>query len=334
MKKKSLSRICGLLTVLLVINTGCKSGNQVAKIDCTGITAASIPSGSLQKVERANWVTGSVPEYINMFIYVPDVLADNPPVVVSCHSCGNSAEGQFGNNKKILAAADKDGFIVVFPDNRQRNCWDVGTEKALTHDGGGDTQAVAEMVKYTLCAYNGDPDRVFVMGGSSGAMMTQALLAVYPDVFKAGSARAGVPAGCWAEGYSDRNQWGGECSGGRVSKTAEEWGDLARAMYADYNGPRPRVQLFQGMVDRTISYNNMGEAIKQWTNVLGLDAEPTVTDTIQTPISTYNRQFWMDDSGRVVLEVWHGVNGGHSMGYEEDDILRFFGLDDTGSTLP
>ena len=187
------------------------------------------------------------------------------------------------------------------------------------------------MVKYALCAYSGDPQRVFVMGGSSGAMMTQALLAVYPDVFKAGAARAGVPAGCWAEGYSDRNQWSNNASGGRVSKTAEEWGNIARAMYPDYSGPRPRVQLFQGTQDRTISYNNMGEAIKQWTNVLGLDTKPTYTDSITTDISTYNREFWLDDSCQVVLEVWRGVNGGHSMNYEEEDILRFFGLGDSDS---
>ena len=211
MKKKVTYWICSFLTFLTVINTSCYNGNrnQEANIDCTGIRPASIPSGSLQKVERDYWVTSSVPEYINMYIYVPAKLSTKPAIVVSCHSCGNSANGQFSNNKKIRAAADKEGFIVVFPDNRQRNCWDVGTEKALTHDGGGDTQAIALMAKYALCAYNGDPKRVFVMGGSSGAMMTQALLAVYPDIFKAGSARAGVPAGCWAEGYSDRNQWGG-----------------------------------------------------------------------------------------------------------------------------
>jgi len=331
MKKKAIFWVSIFLTVLSVINTGCHNGSleQEVKIDCTGIQAASIPTGSLQKVEREYWVTSSVPEYINMYIYVPAELSKKPPIVVSCHSCGNSANGQIGNNKKILEAANKEGFIVIFPDNRERNCWDVGTQKALTHDGGGDTQAVAMMTRYALCAYSGDPQRVFVMGGSSGAMMTQALLAVYPDIFKAGSARAGVPAGCWAEGYSDRNQWGGLCSGGNVHKTADEWGNIARNMYPDYNGPRPKVQLFHGTADRTISYNNMAEAIKQWTNVLGLDAEPTFSDTIQTNISSYNRDFWIGDSGEVELEAWHGINGPHSMGYEEEEILRFFGLSDS-----
>ncbi|WP_438011893.1 hypothetical protein [Sorangium sp. So ce321] len=61
----------------------------------------------------------------------------------------------------------------MLPEATGRNCWDVGTTKSLTHDGGGDTQAIVQMVKYTLAQYSGDPERVYVMGGSSGAMMTQ-----------------------------------------------------------------------------------------------------------------------------------------------------------------
>ena len=62
-----------------------------------------------------------------------------------------------------------------------------------------------------------DRDRVYIMGGSSGAMMTQALLAVYPDIFKAGSARAGVPAGCWEDGYNSSNQWSSNCASGSTT---------------------------------------------------------------------------------------------------------------------
>ena len=42
------------------------------------------------------------------------------------------------------------------------------------------------MVDHEIATRNADPERVYVMGVSSGAMLTQALLAVYPDVFKAG----------------------------------------------------------------------------------------------------------------------------------------------------
>src|SRR6185369_13422765 len=158
--------------------------------------------------------------------------------------------------------ADKNGFIMILPDNPNQNCWDVGTSQALTHNGGSDTQAVVQMVKYALTKYNGDPARVYAMGGSSGAMMTQALLAVYPDVFRAGSARAGVAAGCWSAGF-DSMQWSNSCAAGTNTKTATEWGDGVRAMFAGYTGHRPRLQLFHGDADQTIHYPNLGEAIKE-----------------------------------------------------------------------
>src|SRR4029077_12488215 len=100
-----------------------------------------------------------------------------------------------------------------------------------------------QMVKYAIATYNANPDRVYATGDSSGAMMTQALLAVYPDVFKAGGSFAGVPAGCGSAGWSAASNWGGTCAGGNDIMTAQQWGDLARGMYPGYTGHRPRVQL-------------------------------------------------------------------------------------------
>jgi poly(3-hydroxybutyrate) depolymerase len=65
-----------------------------------------------------------------------------------------------------------------------------------------DTQAIAQMVRYTIATYDADPTRVYVVGTSSGAMMTQALLGIYPDLFRAGAEFSGVPCGCWSVGYS------------------------------------------------------------------------------------------------------------------------------------
>src|SRR6185369_3959849 len=175
--------------------------------------------------------------------------AAKPPIMVSAHSCGSTATGQIGNIPKSKAAADKNGFILILPDNPGQNCWDVGAKASLTHDGGGDTQGVATMVKYAITKYNADPKRVYAMGGSGGAMLTQALMAVYPDVFRAGSARAGVPAGCWADGYASSNQWSNNCAGGNTTKTAQQWGDLVRGMDPGYTGHRPRLQTMQGTSD-------------------------------------------------------------------------------------
>jgi poly(hydroxyalkanoate) depolymerase family esterase len=288
------------------------------------------------QVNKSDWA-GSVkiPSYMQMYIYVPDTLAGKPPIMVSSHSCGSTATGQIGNIPKSKAAADKNGFILILPDNPGQNCWDVGTTASLTHDGGGDTQGVAQMVKYALMKYNGDPKRVYAMGGSGGAMMTQALMAVYPDVFRAGSARAGVPAGCWADGYASSNQWSDNCAGGKTIKTAQQWGDLVRMMDPGYTGHRPRVQTMQGEADGTIDYKNTGESIKEWTNVLGLSTEPTSSDkSYKAANATYDRQFWANACGYNVLEAWSSPGGTHSMPYEEDDILKFFGLDKAGGDDP
>ncbi|WP_437757013.1 extracellular catalytic domain type 1 short-chain-length polyhydroxyalkanoate depolymerase [Sorangium sp. So ce1389] len=307
----------------------------VASLSLGLLAAMPVHAASVVMVNRTTWGASGVPDYVNMHIYVPDQLAENPPIVVACHSCSTPVSGFFNSISGIRAGADQNGFIIILPEATGRNCWDVGTMKSLTHDGGGDTQAIVQMVKYTLAEYNGDPERVYVMGGSSGAMMTQAMLAVYPDVFRAGAARAGVPAGCWADGFDPSNQWSGNCAGGRTSKTAQEWGDQVRAMYPGYTGHRPRLQIFHGTADATINYKNQGEAIKEWTNVLGLSETPTSTDTTTTANrTTYERQFWKNECGHTVFEAWSGKDGAHSMPYEHDAILAFFGLDRAGGADP
>ena len=308
----------------------------VAGISLGLLSAAPARAQSLTEVTRSTWA-GSVtlPSYVKMYIYVPTKLAAKPPIVVSAHSCGSTASGQMGNIPKTKAAADANGFILILPDNPGQNCWDVGNPTSLKHDGGGDTQAVATMVKYALTKYNGDPTRVYIFGGSSGGMMTQAMLAVYPDVFKAGHARAGVAAGCWADSYDFGQQWSGTCAGGSVSKTGQQWGDLVRSYFSGYTGHRPRVQLVQGGSDTTISPKNMAESIKEWTNVLGLSETSTSKDTgYNGEVSTYDRQFWKNACGFTVLESWVAPGQGHSMGYEETALLKFFGLDVAGGADP
>jgi poly(hydroxyalkanoate) depolymerase family esterase len=272
------------------------------------------------------YTTANVPSYITMFEYVPAKLAATPPIVVAAHYCGGNASGMFGQASGIVSLSNQYGFLMIFPQT-SNNCWDVGSTKSLTHDGGGDTQAIAEMVKYSIAKHGADGSRVYVMGVSSGAMMTEALLAVYPDVFKAGAEFSGVPAGCWAVNYSASNQWSSPCAGGMVMKTAQQWGDLVRAMYPAYSGFRPRVQLWHGTADMTISYNNMGEAIKEWTNVLGLSMTPTATDA---PMSGYSRESWQNSCGFTVLQAWTQQNGGHTTPIDPTAVISFFGLDKTG----
>ena len=304
--------------------------------------AMQAQAASLQLVN--DWGASGVPTTVSMYIYVPDNLADGPPILVLSHYCGGSAAAVFGQAQAggIVAAADQYGFIMIVPQavdsGGTGRCWDVGTTASLTHDGGGDTQAIAQMVQYTLSQFGANPDRVYATGDSSGGMMTEALLAVYPDIFKAGSSFAGVPAGCWAVGATADGTWSSQCAGGSVSHTPQEWGDIVRAMYPGYTGHRPRVQLFHGDTDVTISFTNHTEAIKEWTNVLGLSTEPTTTDEgVQLGTHQATRERWENSCGYVVLDAFTSHGGDHGPSdalFEAQYVIPFLGLDQTGPVDP
>jgi hypothetical protein len=194
------------------------------------------------------------------------------------------------------------------------------------------------MVKYAVTTYKANPDRVYATGDSSGAMMTQALLGVYPDVFKGGSSFAGVPAGCWSAGWSAASNWGGTCAGGNYIQTPPQWGDLVRGMYPGYAGHRPRVQLFHGDADSIINYKDFGEAIKEWTNVLGLATSPTSTATALTLGSHQaTRQQWKNACGYVVLDAFTSMGGDHGPSdalFNASYVVPFLGLDKVGDVDP
>ena len=288
---------------------------------------SSLPAHAAQLTTVNGWNGGvSLPSDVTMSIYVPDKLAANPPLVTVIHYCGGSASAVFGQAKDIKAAADKYGFIMILPaQTHAGGCWDVSSKKSQTHDGGGDTHAIAQMVRFAITQYHANADRVYATGDSSGGMMTQLLMAVYPDIFKAGSAFAGVPAGC-------SNVFDGTGLCGLPAQTAQQWGDRVRAMYTGYMGRRPRLQLVHGDMDTTITYKNQAEAIKEWTNVLALSTEPTTKVDAGLTLGTHQakRQQWVDSCGYVALDVLTSVGGDHGPSdalFQGNFVLPFLGLD-------
>ncbi|WP_437625634.1 extracellular catalytic domain type 1 short-chain-length polyhydroxyalkanoate depolymerase [Sorangium sp. So ce1151] len=300
---------------------------------------AALPArgASLQKVNQSEWGADGLPSYVNMYIYVPDELATRPPIVVAPHHCQGNGQGTFSEMSSLVSIANTSGFIMIFPEATGQNCWDAGSTRSLKHDGGGDTGAIVQMVKYTLAKYDGDAGRVYSVGGSSGGIMTEALLGVYPDVFMAGVSLMGVPCGCWAEGYNDVTgtgnsaQWSGPCGGGNVTKTGQQWGDLVRSYYPGYTGHRPRLQHWHGTADTILSYKNMAEDVKEWTNVLGLNETPDGTDT---PERGTTRQFWNSACGYTVYEAFSMDGVGHSVPFDGPAVAAYFGLDRVGGQDP
>jgi acetylxylan esterase len=294
-------------------------------------------AASLQQVN--GWSAGAVPNDVSMYLYVPDAVVENPPVLVLIHYCGGTADAVFGQARGggIVAAADKYGFIMVVPSSGR--CWDVVSDKTRTRDAGGDSHAIRQMVSYAVQSENANADRVYATGDSSGGMMTELLMAVYPDVFKAGSALAGMPAGCRASNESGSGGgYSGACAGGMVTHTPEEWGDIARSLAPGYEGHRPRVQLFHGDADTIIRYPNHTEAIKEWSNVLGLSSDPDTTDN-GVPLGDHQatRLRWQNSCGFVVLDAFASLGGDHGPSdalFLAEYVIPFLGLDQPGPLDP
>lgn len=147
-----------------------------------------VSAASLQKVTE-NF--GPNPRSVGFYIYKPDRVQAKPPILVAAHYCTGTAQAFFsGTQYKNLA--DQHGFIVIYPDSpNSGRCWDVSSTQTLTHDGGGDSQGIASMIKWTIQRHGADASRVFVTGNSSGAMMTNVMIGSYPDLIAAGAAAAG-----------------------------------------------------------------------------------------------------------------------------------------------
>ena len=306
-------------------------GGLLAVAAAVGVSLPAAPEAAAASLTQITNF-GTNPTGLQMYLYVPNSVKASPPILLALHGCQGSGPYLYSSTD-FGSLADQYGFIVIYPStNPGGSCWDVSSSQALTRNGGSDPVGLMSMITYTEQHYGGNPNAVYVTGESSGGMMTNVMLADYPDVFKAGAAFMGVPYHCFYTGTV--RGWNGPCAGGQVSMTAQQWGDLVRNdAYPGYAGPRPRVQLWHGTADTTLNYNNLGEEIKQWTNVLGVSQIPSSSDT---PVTNWNRTRYNNSSGSTQVEAYGIAGAGHQLPIQGTPMaayaIHFMGLDGTGST--
>ncbi|HEX2958114.1 MAG TPA: PHB depolymerase family esterase [Chitinispirillaceae bacterium] len=271
---------------------------------------------------------GDNPSNIKMFLYTPDAVAQNPPILVACHWCHGKAQDIY-NGSRYASVADKFGYYVIFPSaNSSDGCWDVASVEALRHNGGGDPLGIVSMVRYVIKNFHADSTRVYALGVSSGAMMTNVLLGAYPDVFAGGAAYASVPFGCFA----GPDSWNDDCAKGRITKTPKEWGDLVHAAFPEYSGNRPKIQMWHGTNDEVLAYHNLSEAVKQWTNIHGIDTIPSTTEN-NVFQSGWTRQRYKNNKNEVVIETIIEQGQPHNLQVLQDEALAFLGLDQPSTDI-
>jgi poly(3-hydroxybutyrate) depolymerase len=166
--------------------------------------------GGQGSVERVDYGTFDIPNgptstygpvRYDYLIYTPVgwTRAEQLPVYVLVHGCGTTARQMMGSTL-LTRVADEERFVVVYPDN-QGGCWHAVSEDAyhtaaasdanITRGGGGEADIIAGITEHATARYNGDPNRVYMMGMSAGAFQTSATAAAYPELYAAIGENAG-----------------------------------------------------------------------------------------------------------------------------------------------
>jgi len=152
----------------------------------TSIAALSLPSLQSRAVDSTDSALATPgiltqipstsftnPTNAGLYIYVPKNVSSTPALLVAIHYCTGTGDA-FYRNTQYGKLAEKYGYIVIYPSSpNSGTCWDVSSKASLSNGGKGDSGSIVGMVKWTLGSYPKiDAKRVFVVGESSGAMMT------------------------------------------------------------------------------------------------------------------------------------------------------------------
>lgn len=165
--------------------------------------------------ERTITVDGKTRRY---WLYVPASLAgqENVPVVFSLHGRGNNDKPNEGGKPVFTSLANKENFIVVYPQGRNGmnksdypddGNWNNGFDKTTGWEATGkenaDTKFIKALVDTIQTDYNTkkvsnnnisvDPTKFYLCGFSMGGMMTYACAKVLNGTFAAYGSCGGFP---------------------------------------------------------------------------------------------------------------------------------------------
>ncbi len=248
---------------------------------------------------------GPNPGNLRMFVYAPERLPPNPPLVIALHGCSQTAD-EFDYGAGWSSLADTLGFVIVYPQqqpsNNPKNCFSWFLPGDIAR-GQGEALSIRSMVDYALAKFAADPGKVFVTGLSAGGAMAAVMLATYPDVFAAGAIIAGLPYGC-----ANNVEQAFQAMFTDQEHSAYALGDRVRAA-SRHRGPWPKISVWHGTSDPIVRCSNGEELIRQWINVHGVSE----TCSYQEFIGSHMRRVWNDAEGEALIEAFfirgmaHGV---------------------------
>jgi poly(hydroxyalkanoate) depolymerase family esterase len=250
---------------------------------------------------------GSNPGHLQMLVYVPPGLPDGAGLVVVGHGCFQSA-AEVEQHSGWIELATAQRFALVFPQTSRANeswggCFRTWMPEHQRR-GEGEPLSVRQMVDWMKAHHRIAGDRVFITGMSSGGLLTNVMLATYPDVFAAGAPQSAYPYKC-AETFADVPL----CAAGKKRLDPAVLGGLVRNAYPDFRGHRPRVSIWHGSADPFLVPTDLNDQLYQWTAVAGIDTHPDAVDFVDGQA----RYRYTSNSGSTRVETYLVRGLGHAI---------------------
>jgi poly(hydroxyalkanoate) depolymerase family esterase len=232
---------------------------------------------------------GPNPGALAGYTYVPADVAARPALVVVLHGCTQNAAG-YDHGAGWSTLADEHGFVLLLPEQQRANnanlCFNWFEPGDIARDK-GEAASIRAMIAQVVAEHDIDPARIFVTGLSAGGAMAAVMLATYPELFAAGAIIAGLP-------YGFANSVPEAMERMRSGPGATDIALAGRVRAASAHAGRwPRLSIWHGDADRTVSPINADALVRQWAALHGLPPTPT-------------RQ---DDNGDHPRRVWIGADG-------------------------
>ena len=129
-------------------------------------------------------------------LYVPNSVKENAPLIISLHGAGGTVSTS-SHDPDFNSLADKDGFIVAYPQGKQTTFPGLGGMQAPGWSSFGeenfDTDFLKAVVEDVNSKYTVDRQRLYCCGFSNGGMMTYVMANTCSHIFAAFAAISGYP---------------------------------------------------------------------------------------------------------------------------------------------
>jgi polyhydroxybutyrate depolymerase len=238
--------------------------NPVTAETGTGTFDGNIPSGGVTR---------------HYLLHIPTSYQPNTPVplIINFHGL-NSNSKQEENLTGMSSKADREGFIVVYPDGIN-STWFTGPGA----DGQRDRQFIRDLIASLESQYSIDPKRIYATGISNGGGMTDRVACNLADV---------------------------------VAAIAPDSG--AYNFWQDCNLSRPvPVLAFHGLDDQLVPYEGgtpkiMEPPIEEWAAAWAARNGCSSTPAITTPVDTVTLRMWSGCQNNADVILYTLANHGHS----------------------